>query len=92
MVIAEPVSADPEDRLLSKVNIFPNPANDYLTIESLDKGLTLIEINSINGRKIYSGKMEGGSQQIDLSSFEKGVYFITIQSEGFVRTEKFIKL
>jgi hypothetical protein len=36
--------------------------------------------------------MEGKSHQIDLSSFQKGVYFITIRSKDFVTTRKVIKL
>ncbi|MFC2116642.1 T9SS type A sorting domain-containing protein [Bacteroidota bacterium] len=29
---------------------------------------------------------------MDLSSFQKGVYFITVRSRDYVRTEKIIKL
>jgi len=36
--------------------------------------------------------MEGTVHQIDLSSFKKGVYFITIRSKEYVTTEKIIKL
>ena len=38
------------------------------------------------------GQVEGKSKQIDLSSFSKGIYFITLRSKEFVRTEKIIKL
>ena len=36
--------------------------------------------------------MEGPTHQLDLSSFQKGVYFITIRSNDFVRTRKIIKI
>jgi hypothetical protein len=36
--------------------------------------------------------MEGTTQQLDLSSFQSGVYFITIRSKDFVTTRKIIKL
>jgi len=29
--------------------------------------------------------------QIDLSTFSKGIYFITIRSEDYMKTEKIIK-
>ena len=76
------------DRL---INIYPNPTNDVLNIETLQPGIHLTEISSLNGQLIYSRVMEGANQQIDLSSFQKGVYFITIRSKDFVTTEKVIK-
>ena len=51
-----------------------------------------IEIHSLNGQLIYSTRMEVSSHQIDLSSFQKGVYFITVSSTDYVITEKIIKL
>jgi hypothetical protein len=51
-----------------------------------------IEIASLNGQLIHSSELEGPNHQLDLSSFKKGVYFITIRSKDFVTTEKIIKL
>ena len=72
--------------------IYPNPANDVLTIKTNTSGLHTIEIISLNGQVIKSMKMDGPVQQIDLSSLEKGVYVIHIRSKDFVRTQKIIKL
>jgi hypothetical protein len=70
---------------------YPNPVNDLLTIEAENPGQHSIEIISLSGQLIYNKKMEGPTHQIDLSSFEKGLYIITIRSKDFVRTEKIIK-
>jgi hypothetical protein len=74
------------------MQIYPNPTNDILTIETSVPALHTIEITSLNGQLLYSDKIEGSSHQIDLSSFQKGLYFITIRSRDYVRTEKIIKL
>ena len=74
------------------IRIYPNPANDLLTIETIHSGHHSIEITSLNGQLLYTGEMEGTSHQIDLSSFRKGVYFLTIRSEAFITTKKIIKL
>jgi hypothetical protein len=72
--------------------IYPNPANDILTIETSKPGQHFIEITSINGQLLYRSKMEKSTIQIDLSSFQKGIYFITVRSRDQVWTEKIIKL
>lgn len=72
--------------------IFPNPTNNLITIQGGLQGKKVIEINSMNGQLIYREDMEGKSCKIDLSSFCKGVYFITIRSKEFVTTRKIIKL
>ena len=81
-----------ESSILSDFKIFPNPANDLLTLQAKEKRLYSIEITSLNGQLILSREIEGTSHQIDLSSFPKGIYFITIRSKDFVTTEKIIKL
>ncbi|MFH0756016.1 MAG: T9SS type A sorting domain-containing protein [Bacteroidota bacterium] len=72
--------------------LYPNPSNDLLTIETVYSDNYLIEITFLNGQQILMGEMKGTSHQIDLSSLQKGIYFITIRSEDFVATEKIIKL
>ena len=71
---------------------YPNPVNDILTVETSQPGQHFIEITSLNGQLLYSDKIEGPTHQIDLSSFEKGLYFITVRAKDFVKTEKIIKL
>ena len=72
--------------------IYPIPTNNLLTIELNSPGQYMVEINSLNGQLLYSDRKEGPTLRIDLSSFHKGVYFITIRSEDFVTTRKIIKL
>ncbi len=74
------------------LNVYPNPTNNLLTIEADRTGYHSIEITSLNGQLIFSTEMEGTSHQIDLSSFQKGVYFITVRSKDIVTTRKIIKL
>jgi predicted GH43/DUF377 family glycosyl hydrolase len=74
------------------LRLYPNPTNTFITVESVTSELTSIEITSINGQLIFSKKVEGTSHQLDLSSFHKGIYFITIRSKQFVATRKIVKL
>ena len=74
------------------LNIYPNPAKTHITIETGVSELYTIRITSLNGQQIFSNEMEGPTHQLDLSSFQKGIYFITIRSKDFVTTRKIIKM
>ena len=73
-------------------SLYPNPAGQQITLQSNLNGPFEMEITSLNGQLIRTERMEGPTHQIDLSSFQKGVYFITIRSNDFVRTRKIVKM
>lgn len=81
-----------EQRYSENLRIYPNPTYTQLTIETVTSDLINIQITSLNGQLIFSKEMEGASHQLDLSSFQKGVYFITVRSKDFVTTRKVVKL
>jgi hypothetical protein len=81
-----------DNTLADQIRLYPNPTNNLIIIETNKVGQYTIELNSINGQLLYSDKTEGPTNQIDLSSFQKGLYFITVRFKDFVRTEKIIKL
>jgi hypothetical protein len=80
------------DTRANRLSIFPNPTYDLLTIQTEQPGQRTIEITSLNGQLIYSTEMEGTTHRIDLSSYQKGVYLITIRNKDFVTTRKIVKL
>jgi len=80
------------ESVIQDMRIFPNPASERLTIQTNLTGPFDVEFTTLNGQLIHFERMEGTSQQIDLSSFQKGIYFITIRSKDFVTTRKIIKL
>jgi len=81
-----------DDKGTKNIRIYPNPTNTFLTIETGITDQYQIEIISLNGQVLFAREMEGATHQIDLFSLQKGVYFITIRSKGFVTTRKMIKL
>ena len=81
-----------EENTITGYSIFPNPTNYTLTIKTEKPDHRSIEIASINGQLLFTAEMKETSQQIDVSSFQKGVYFIIIRSKEFVVIRKIIKL
>jgi len=81
-----------EETNLSILRYYPNPANNLLTIDSEQYDNYSVIISALNGQLLLNNEVEGHSHEIDLSSFQKGIYLITIRSKNIVVTEKFIKL
>jgi hypothetical protein len=76
----------------SGISLYPIPTDDLLTLETEYPDHYSTNITTLNGQQILAGEMEGSFHQLDLSSFRKGIYFITIKSTDFVSTRKIIKL
>lgn len=74
------------------LSIDPNPATAFLEIEFRDISGTAYTIFGITGNRIRSGEIKSG-EKLDISSLEKGIYFIEIISENkSIARERFIKM
>ena len=80
---------DISNNLVSSLSVFPNPTVDKLNLE------TTLDVNSIEvfnylGQSVL--KKNYTKSAIDVSSLEKGVYFMSIKTtSGEIFSEKFIK-
>lgn len=61
-----------------KVNIYPNPTSDKLTIEFKGFKNAFVTIYDITGKVIYRSNELKSMFTIDVSTYDKGVYFIDI--------------
>jgi len=74
------------------ISIYPNPASDLMIIDTDKNGQYSLEMSSCNGTLIFKTTLETSPCQIDLSPFEKGVYYLQIRLKDFVWTERVVKL
>jgi len=73
------------------INIYPNPACDYLTISNIQK-LQRIDIQDFEGTIIWSDNFSGENiVTIPVSGLPNGIYIIRIVSNDMFITRKFIK-
>lgn len=61
------------------LSIFPNPTNDYLTVEGkLPENTNRATITLLNsmGQKIFTDYYKGEKKVLPMSNIEKGIYFL----------------
>jgi hypothetical protein len=73
-----------------KVEVFPNPATDYIMVSAKAKTEnTTLMIVDISGSRVYSGSLQEAEQRIDLSFLANGKYFLIVRSEDGSINESF---
>lgn len=84
--------ADPslstDDVLANEFKVYPNPAKDYVSIQSKKKIVTSVDLYNVLGAKVLTSKLSNG--RINVSSLVKGVYFMNINAEGGSATKKLV--
>lgn len=68
----------------------PNPVKNYLSVSNAN-AIDAIEITSVLGQKVFSKKVNGLQDELDLAPLKKGIYFVRVLSKGFEKTFKIIK-
>jgi len=78
----------------NKIFIYPNPTDSEISISTInDNVLSKIDIHDINGKMLKTFRInDKTSQNVNISAFSSGVYFVTIQSNRGQTTKKIIKL
>ena len=77
------------------VNLYPNPASNFVTIEVFDKyntGDLRLEIMNSLGQVISSRSITNSNEKIimDVNNFSKGLYFVRISSDKVYMTKKLL--
>jgi photosystem II stability/assembly factor-like uncharacterized protein len=74
------------------VTIYPNPTPGMVTIDTGKPGPYTVIVSDLNGRLLFSGDCTGPTCRIDLSSFSRGTYIISVRSPEYVVKRKISRL
>ena len=75
----------------NSVSIFPNPSENYIYIRYENISPESYKIFDVNGRLIYSKIINNNDDLlVDVSSYDRGLYFISIVSNQKVINLKFL--
>ncbi|MDP2385438.1 MAG: T9SS type A sorting domain-containing protein [Bacteroidota bacterium] len=72
--------------------IFPNPSTGRFTINMKAEGNVNINVYNIIGQKSYSHQYPkwNGTDELDLSSLQPGIYLLRIENKGVFSTKKIV--
>lgn len=68
--------------LSSEVEIYPNPANDFVTIKTHNNIGDLITISDISGRMLITEEVTADDIQINIADLVKGLYIIKVGNKS----------
>lgn len=74
-------------------NVFPNPAQDKLTISMFNNTSTTAKMEILNamGQMVYSSDSLTGDQEISIADFQAGLYFVKVTTGQRSAVKKIIK-
>ena len=74
-------------------NMYPNPANDVVTIQftSLPERQTIIELINMSGMQLIHREVQSTREVLDIQSQPPGVYLVKIESNNSCKVKKLIK-
>jgi|GEM_PF-4235000 len=77
-----------EDSRFAQLGLYPNPANERVTLTGLPAG-SVVEVQNMQGQLIYTATLDQASQlQLEIGSWQAGLYQISIQAEGRYASRK----
>jgi len=80
-----------KNEVINNINIYPNPAQNYLVVKSGNIEVENIEIIDVLGKRIKQFGIQDSVFEIQIGDLPKGIYFLKLQMKQGVTLHKFIK-
>lgn len=88
-VAFRPATLSEEISARNEARIFPNPARDFLRIQTCGRGIESVNVRDLLGNSLYSAVNYGKSEcLIPVNEWSIGVYFLVIQYNDGIETQK----
>ncbi len=80
-----------KELIVSKISVYPNPADDAITIHRTNQAVGLITITDMNGKIVLRKTITNRSEKINTQQLLPGTYVLQVMEDGVVsRNEKLI--
>ena len=81
-----------EENDLSKIEVFPNPVKDVVTINFNNVKTDKIVLTDVIGKELFTLENIQGKTSINIASYRAGVYFLNVYAEGNTVTYRINKI
>lgn len=95
--LANPLSVNSGNHLSESVSFFPNPATNFVSIETntSENAMLILQVTDARGREVMFTEKEikagKSNTTIDVADLASGLYFVHAEINGKVFTEKLLK-
>jgi len=80
-----------EEQIQDKINVFPNPSNGIINIESKNDIIECVKVYSVLGELVYSSEKNNiQNMSVDMSDFKNGMYLINITTNNGITDKRVI--
>ena len=80
-----------ELNLQKQISIFPNPSKDKVSIVSEGEKVVSVSIVDVQGKIIQKIRINSLKKEIDISSLDKGIYLLRMETEKGTVVKKMVK-
>jgi hypothetical protein len=84
------VGIKPRPEIISEIRVFPNPANDFVSVTNIRGKTMQVRITSTTGQTLARTRVMGQGT-VDVSALSPGMYFIRCTGDDVSETVRFIK-
>lgn len=74
---------------IKTLSVYPNPATNQLTIDNQDQ-VNTITITDLRGKMVYSSN-QLTTNTVDIEFLTNGIYVLTISTDSYIGTARFVK-
>ncbi|WP_294676709.1 T9SS type A sorting domain-containing protein [uncultured Fluviicola sp.] len=78
-----------KENMISTISVHPNPTNDVVIV-TMDASSAIVEVMDVQGKLVQTAQIKSGDQ-VDLSTYERGVYTLRIKTESGTSIERIVK-
>jgi hypothetical protein len=75
-----------EDNAEHNIGIYPNPANEKITIDA--QNIERVSISNVMGQKVYETSVNDDNMVIDVNEFPAGMYMIHVVTDEYETTKR----
>ena len=78
-----------KENTISTISVHPNPTHDVVIV-TMDASSAIVEVMDVQGKLVQTTQIKSGDQ-VDLSTYERGVYTLRIKTESGTSIERIVK-